>query len=105
MDRWPDSTKYVTASGPLVHGNALVSPMLWTSISTGKMAYHHGVPGFTEVEPQSGAIVPVSAATRKCKTVWEMLAERGLKSHIFSWFATQGEFWSSLVYLDPVRRS
>jgi hypothetical protein len=65
--------------------------MLWTSIATGKMAYHHGVPGFTEVDPQSGAIVPVSAATRKCTTVWEMLAEKGLKSHIVSWFATQGE--------------
>lgn len=68
-----------------------LSPMLWTSIATGKMAYHHGVPGFTEVEPRSGTIVPVSAATRKCKTVWEMLAERGLKSHLVSWFATQGE--------------
>lgn len=79
------------ASGNLTTLEPQLSPMLWTSIATGKMAYHHGVPGFTEVEPQSGAIVPVSAATRKCKTVWEMLAERGLKSHIVSWFATQGE--------------
>ena len=78
-------------SGNLTTLEPQLSPMLWTSIATGKMAYHHGVPGFTEVEPQSGAIVPVSAATRKCKTVWEMLAERGLKSHIVSWFATQGE--------------
>jgi len=37
----------------------LIHPLM----ATGKMAYHHGVPGFTEVEPQSGAIVPVSAAT------------------------------------------
>jgi hypothetical protein len=79
------------ASGNLTTLEPQLSPMLWTSIATGKMAYHHGVPGFTEVEPQSGAIVPVSAATRKCKTVWEILAERGLKSHIVSWFATQGE--------------
>ena len=78
-------------SGNLTTLEPQLSPMLWTSIATGKMAYHHGVPGFTEVEPQSGAIVPVSAATRKSKTVWEMLAERGLKSHIVSWFATQGE--------------
>lgn len=79
------------SSGNLATLEPQLSPMLWTSIATGKMAYHHGVPGFTEVEPQSGAIVPVSAATRKCKTVWEMLAQRGLKSHIVSWFATQGE--------------
>jgi predicted Zn-dependent protease len=78
-------------SGNLTTLEPQLSPMLWTSIATGKMAYHHGVPGFTEVDSQSGAIVPVSAATRKCQTVWEILAERGLKSHIVSWFATQGE--------------
>ena len=78
-------------SGNLTTLEPQLSPMLWTSIATGKMAYHHGVPGFTEVDPQSGTVVPVSAATRKCKTVWEMLAQRGLKSHIVSWFATQGE--------------
>ncbi|MDB4319936.1 alkaline phosphatase family protein [bacterium] len=38
------------------HGNLAtlepqLSPMLWTSIATGKMAYHHGVEGFTEVDP------------------------------------------------------
>jgi tetratricopeptide (TPR) repeat protein len=78
-------------SGNLTTLEPQLSPMLWTSIVTGKMAYHHGVPGFTEVDPRSRAIVPVSAATRKCKTVWEILAERGLKSHLVSWFATQGE--------------
>lgn len=68
-----------------------LSPMLWTSIVTGKMAYHHGVAGFTEVDPRNGAIVPVSAATRKCRTLWEMLAEHGYKGHVVNWFATQGE--------------
>ena len=78
------------------HGNLStlepqLSPMLWTSIATGKMAYHHGVQGFTEVDPVTGQIVPVSAATRQCKTVWEMLGDKGLRSHVVSWFATQGE--------------
>ena len=78
------------------HGNLAtlepqLSPMLWTSIATGKMAYHHGVEGFTEVDPVSGQIVPVSAASRKCKTLWEMLGEHDKRSHVVSWFATQGE--------------
>jgi tetratricopeptide (TPR) repeat protein len=68
-----------------------LSPMLWTSIATGKMAYHHGVPGFTEVDPGSGRVVPVSAATRKCRTLWEILGCQGLRSHVVSWFATHGE--------------
>ena len=78
-------------SGNLTTLEPQLSPMLWTSIATGKMAYHHGVPGFTEVDPRSGAVVPVSAATRTCRTLWEMLGERGLRSHVVSWFATQGE--------------
>jgi len=78
-------------SGNLATLEPQLSPMLWTSIATGKMAYHHGVEGFTEVDPVSGQIVPVSAATRKCKTLWEILGEKGLRSHVVSWFATQGE--------------
>ncbi|MGV3664086.1 MAG: alkaline phosphatase family protein [Prosthecobacter sp.] len=77
-------------SGNLTTLEPQLSPMLWTSIATGKHAYHHGVPGFTEVNA-AGQVVPVSAATRKCRTVWEMLGERGLKSHVVSWFATQGD--------------
>lgn len=68
-----------------------LSPMLWTSIATGKMADHHGVHGFTEVDPVSRLVVPVSAATRRCKTIWEILGERGRRSHVVGWFATQGE--------------
>lgn len=67
-----------------------LSPMLWTSIATGKHAYRHGVPGFTEVN-EAGQVVPVSAATRQCKALWDILGERGLKSHVVGWFATQGE--------------
>lgn len=78
-------------SGNLATLEPQLSPMLWTSIATGKMAYHHGVAGFTEVDPTSGRVVPVSAATRKCRTLWEILGEQGLKSHVVGWFATQGE--------------
>jgi len=78
-------------SGNLATLEPQLSPMLWTSIATGKMAYHHGVAGFTEVDPASGRVVPVSAATRKCRTIWEMLGDHGLKSHVVGWFATQGE--------------
>ena len=78
-------------SGTLTTLEPQLSPMLWTSIATGKMAYHHGVPGFTELDPITGRVVPVSAATRKCRTIWEILGDRGLRSHVVSWFATHGE--------------
>jgi tetratricopeptide (TPR) repeat protein len=78
-------------SGNLTTLEPQLSPMLWTSIATGKMAYHHGVPGFTEVDDRTGAVVPVSAATRTCRTLWEILGDRGLRSHVVGWFATHGE--------------
>jgi len=68
-----------------------LSPMQWTSIATGKMAKKHGVQGYTEVDPISGHVVPVTAASRQCKTIWEMLGEHGLRSHLVSWSATHGE--------------
>ncbi|HWL53664.1 MAG TPA: alkaline phosphatase family protein [Chthoniobacteraceae bacterium] len=67
-----------------------LSPMLWTSVATGKHAYYHGVPGFTEVGKE-GEVIPVSAATRQCKALWEMLGERGGRTHLVNWFATHGE--------------
>lgn len=78
-------------SGNLATMEPQLSPMLWTSIATGKRAWQHGVHGFTEVDPASGRVVPVSYASRRCKTVWEILGERGLRSHVIGWFATQGE--------------
>ena len=79
------------SSGNLTTLEPQLSPMLWTSIATGKMAYHHGVPGFTEVHPASGRVIPVSAATRRCKTLWEILASQGKRCHVVGWFATHGE--------------
>ncbi len=78
-------------SGNLTTMEPQLSPMLWTSIATGKRAWQHGVHGFTEVDPESGRVVPVAYASRRCKTVWEILGERGLRSHVIGWFATHGE--------------
>jgi hypothetical protein len=66
----------------------MLSPMLWNSIATGKRPFKHGVHGFTEVDYELNQIVPVSSATRKCKAIWNILNERGLKTHVVGWFAT-----------------
>lgn len=66
----------------------MLSPMLWNSIATGKRPFKHGVHGFTEVDYELNQIVPVSSTTRKCKAVWNILNERGLKTHVVGWFAT-----------------
>ena len=44
-----------------------LSPMLWTSIATGKRPYKHGILGFTEPDPGGKGIRPVYNTGRKVK--------------------------------------
>jgi predicted AlkP superfamily phosphohydrolase/phosphomutase/predicted Zn-dependent protease len=77
--------------GNLATLEPILSPMLWTSIATGKRAYDHGVLGFTDVDSATGRVRPVTASARRVKAVWNILAECGFKSHVIGWFATHGE--------------
>ncbi|MDQ2868132.1 MAG: alkaline phosphatase family protein [Verrucomicrobiota bacterium] len=74
--------------GNLASLRPMISPMLWTSIATGKRPYRHGVCGFIEVDYEMNTVVPVSASTRKCRAVWDILHEAGLRTHVIGWFAT-----------------
>jgi len=53
--------------------NPPLSPMLWTSIATGKRPWKHGVLGFTEIHPLNGTVRPIFSTARKCKAVWNIL--------------------------------
>ncbi|MFN7339556.1 MAG: alkaline phosphatase family protein [Opitutia bacterium] len=66
-----------------------LSPMLWTTMATGRHPVDHGVHGFTEV--RDGKVLPISAATRKCPAVWNLLSRHGLRTNLVSWFASHGE--------------
>jgi len=63
-----------------------LSPMLWTSIATGKKANKHGILGFVEPDPISGSIRPVNVTSRKCRTLWNILNYHGLKSNVVGWW-------------------
>ena len=65
----------------------ILSPMLWNSIATGKRAFKHGIHGFMEPDPHSGGIRPVSSTSRKVKALWNILTQRGYKTHVLGWFA------------------
>ena len=78
-------------SGNLRTLEPVLSPMLWTSIATGRRAYDHGVLGFTEVDALTQRVQPVTASTRQCPALWNMLAAQDLKCHVLGWFATHGE--------------
>lgn len=66
-----------------------LSPMLWTTMATGRHPVDHGVHGFTEV--REGRVLPISAATRRVPAVWNLLSRHGLRTNLVSWFASHGE--------------
>ena len=66
----------------------MLSPILWTSIATGKQADKHGILGFAEPDGTSGKIRPVTSTSRKCKAIWNILSQRGLKAGVINWFAS-----------------
>ncbi|MBI5915888.1 MAG: alkaline phosphatase family protein [Bacteroidetes bacterium] len=63
-----------------------LSPMLWTSIATGKRPYKHGIHGFTEPDPSGKGIRPIYNTSRKCKAIWNILTQHGLKTHVVGWW-------------------
>jgi tetratricopeptide (TPR) repeat protein len=65
----------------------ILSPMLWNSIATGKRPHKHGIHGFIEPDPHSGGVRPVSSTSRKVKALWNILTQRGYKTHVLGWFA------------------
>ena len=42
----------------------VLSPMLWTSIATGKRPFKHGIHGFSEPTPDGQAIQPITNLAR-----------------------------------------
>jgi tetratricopeptide (TPR) repeat protein len=73
--------------GNLATLRPILSPMLWNSIATGKRANKHGIHGFMEPDTQNGGIRPVSSTSRKVKAIWNILTQRGYKTHVLGWFA------------------
>lgn len=75
-------------SGNLATIQPALSPMLWNSIATGKRADKHGIHGFVEPNPDRSGIRPVTSTSRKCKAIWNILSQNGMKSNVVSWFAS-----------------
>ena len=74
--------------GNLATLQPVLSPLLWTSIATGKRAYLHGVHGFVEPTPDGTALRPTSSSTRLCKALWNILAHQGKRCQALGWFAS-----------------
>ncbi len=65
-----------------------LSPILWTSIATGKTADKHGITGFVEPVPGGGGVRLFSSTSRKTKAIWNILSQKNLRSIVIAWYAS-----------------
>src|SRR4029453_7010005 len=75
-------------SGRLASLEPMVSPLLWTSLVTGKRAYAHGICSFTVTDQQSGEVESAGSHHRQCSALWNILHHEGRRSVVCNWFAS-----------------
>ena len=66
----------------------MLSPLLWTSVATGRRPSEHGILDFLVLDPQTAQLAPMSSTHRRAMALWNMLSEAGRKSAFVAWWAT-----------------
>jgi len=75
------------SSGVLHTFKPTKSPVIWTSIATGKTMLKHGVLDWTYVE-KNNIEIPFNVNDRKVKAVWKILSEQNFSVGTINWFCT-----------------
>lgn len=73
-------------SGPLKSLLPTHSPVLWTSIATGKTLKKHGIGSFTA--EKDGKMIPVSGNQRITKAFWNIFSDYGFTVGVVNWWVT-----------------
>jgi len=68
--------------------NPALSPLLWTSVATGKPPEEHGIIDFLVKDTRTGREVPVPSRWRKVKALWNIFSDAGRSSAFIAWWAT-----------------
>jgi len=65
-----------------------LSPILWTTIATGRRPEDHGIIDFLMKDPATGSEVPISRQFRKVKALWNIASDLRLPNTTIAWWAT-----------------
>jgi tetratricopeptide (TPR) repeat protein len=65
-----------------------LSPILWTTVATGKTGDKHGILNFVEADPAGGGLRLASSTSRRTKALWNILTQHGLRVNVVSWYAS-----------------
>ena len=76
------------AYGRFLSQKPLLSPILWTTMATGKTPGQHGIGHFVAVNPQTGEKLPVTSDLRRVEALWNIAANAGRKPAVVGWWAT-----------------
>ncbi len=75
------------AHGRLQSREPLLSPVVWTTIVTGRRPQDHGVLDFVEIDA-AGRAVPITSARRRVAALWNVASDRGLSSGFIGWYGS-----------------
>jgi predicted AlkP superfamily phosphohydrolase/phosphomutase len=73
--------------GPLTTFKPTKSPVIWTSIATGKTMLKHGILDFVFLE-ENDIQVPYSNSEKRVPSIWEILDSFDRRSVVVNWFVT-----------------
>ena len=76
------------AYGRLISQEPLLSPIVWTTIATGKTPDQHGIGHFVAVDAETGEELPVTSAMRKAAALWNIASAAEKRVATVGWWAT-----------------
>lgn len=80
----------------------ILSPIIWTTIATGRRPNEHGITWFMERDA-AGRTKPISSRLRQVPALWNIASDAGLRVGVYGWWATwPAETVSGYIVSDHV---
>lgn len=91
------------ATGKLRSMEPMLSPLLWTTIATGKNPEEHGILSFTVSNPHSDSKMPITSRHRTVDALWNILGDYDRTVGVVGWMATwPAEDVNGVIVTDKV---
>ncbi|MEO6324352.1 MAG: alkaline phosphatase family protein [Thermoanaerobaculia bacterium] len=66
----------------------MASPIIWTTLATGRTPVDHGVADFQEYDPKNRVRLPISSRSRRVPAIWNVASQKGVSVGVVGWWAT-----------------
>ncbi len=76
------------AYGRLLSSKPILSPIIWTTIATGRVPADHRIGHFVAINEKTGEQLPVTSQMRGVRAIWNIFSEAKKKVGVVGWWAT-----------------